>query len=206
MRKRPVEIRPNFVTIAIAASRIAENGYGTAEEWEVELVAAAKMDKIDLFDYKKEDPKNVSVQTILHVFDLTLYLWGQFDVDLYHWAKGSEPGTSDTGLSSELAATAKSTSESHPANVVPNDAGPGVRKRNALVEEYRGRWPTIERDLRSASENGLSKVAKCRAHGHWNVMAALDWARQRGKFQAEILPAPVNSVFDLCATKHTMGR
>jgi hypothetical protein len=54
-------------------------------------------------------------------------------------------------------------------------------KRLALVKEYGKAWPSIERDLAHASENGLTAVAKGDKHGLWLVEPALAWARKNGK-------------------------
>jgi hypothetical protein len=60
------------------------------------------------------------------------------------------------------------------------DGGPKV-KRAALIERNRGKWPTIERDLKDAAENGLSSSAKADGRGWWLEGAALAWADVRGK-------------------------
>jgi hypothetical protein len=57
-----------------------------------------------------------------------------------------------------------------------------MMKRSALIKKHICRWPTIERDLRDASENGLSKAAKAPGHGEWFETLALNWAKQRAKY------------------------
>jgi hypothetical protein len=56
-------------------------------------------------------------------------------------------------------------------------------KREALISKHVRVWPTIERDLKDASENGLSVAAKTDSHGMWCESAALDWAKQKGKLR-----------------------
>lgn len=56
-------------------------------------------------------------------------------------------------------------------------------KREALVSKHERAWPTIDRDLKDASENGLSAAAKADAHGMWWESAALTWAKQKGKLR-----------------------
>ena len=54
-------------------------------------------------------------------------------------------------------------------------------KRAALIAAFVGEWPTIERDLRDASENGLSSAAKADKHGYWWGGLARRWAEEHGK-------------------------
>ena len=68
-----------------------------------------------------------------------------------------------------------------------------VMKKAALIKKHQGQWSTIERDLRDASENGLSKMAKENRHGFWVEAAALKWAEQQGKLfltEANVSPLP----------------
>lgn len=72
----------------------------------------------------------------------------------------------------------------------------GALKRAALVSKLSGQWPTIDRDLRDASENGLKDAARTDRHGFWHETKALAWAQQRGKvIDSTNLRAPTNSVF-----------
>lgn len=58
----------------------------------------------------------------------------------------------------------------------------GLRKRNALINDFGRIWPSVERDLRDASGNGLSEAASRHLqHGMWDADQALAWARERGK-------------------------
>lgn len=56
-----------------------------------------------------------------------------------------------------------------------------IRKRAALVSEVVNFWPSVDRDLRDASRNGLSEMAKHSKNTFWKVSEALNWAGQRGK-------------------------
>jgi len=66
-------------------------------------------------------------------------------------------------------------------------------KRGALIRQYAQRWPTIERDLRDAAENGLSQAARAARHGYWDEASALRWARDRGKLEESIASQGVPS-------------
>ena len=58
----------------------------------------------------------------------------------------------------------------------------GIRKRAALVQEFRRVWPTLERDLRDAAQNGLRQAAGAgMPFGQWDADRAVAWARERGK-------------------------
>jgi hypothetical protein len=62
---------------------------------------------------------------------------------------------------------------------------PVLMKKAALIAKHAGQWKTIEADLHSASENGLSEAARAPKRGYWSESDALEWARQRGKLKAE---------------------
>lgn len=83
------------------------------------------------------------------------------------------------------------------------DAG-WVMKRSALIKKHICRWPTIERDLRDASENGLSNAAKAPVHGEWFETLALNWAKQRTKYTEEVpeRPAALETVWS--TTQHKL--
>jgi len=67
------------------------------------------------------------------------------------------------------------------ANVSPISIGPAfTMSRAGLVKAHQDQWPTIERDLKGASTNGLAKAAKAGARD-WHEKESLDWARQHGK-------------------------
>jgi len=56
-----------------------------------------------------------------------------------------------------------------------------ILKKAALIKKYLHQWPTINRDLQDASENGLSAAAKAPTHGDWFEFKALGWAEKKGK-------------------------
>lgn len=68
-----------------------------------------------------------------------------------------------------------------------------IRKRAALIFECMSFWPTIERDLRDSSRNGLSVEAKFQKNTFWKVSEALTWAAQRGKITKAGAQTFVNS-------------
>lgn len=68
-----------------------------------------------------------------------------------------------------------------PTERVP-DRGP-LLKREALVAKHERAWPTIDRDLKDASQNGLSGAAKSDEHGMWWESQALAWATKKGKMR-----------------------
>jgi len=61
-------------------------------------------------------------------------------------------------------------------------AGSGLPlKRAALVTKHLRLWPTVDRDLRDASTNGLADTAKAAGRTGWIEDKALAWARSKGK-------------------------
>jgi hypothetical protein len=64
------------------------------------------------------------------------------------------------------------------------DRGPKV-KRNALIDQNRPQWPSVERDLRDGSSNGLSDDARADEWGWWYEGDAKAWAEKRGKIKAQ---------------------
>jgi hypothetical protein len=65
-------------------------------------------------------------------------------------------------------------------------------KREALVLKHERTWPTIDRDLKDASENGLSAAAKSDKRGMWWEAAALAWATAKGKLRGAGPGAPAS--------------
>lgn len=63
-----------------------------------------------------------------------------------------------------------------------------IFKKKELVKRNISSWPTMEEDIKRASENGLD-VAMAEGHGKWNEAFALDWARQNNKFTEKHTPA-----------------
>lgn len=65
----------------------------------------------------------------------------------------------------------------------PADRGRRM-KRAALIADNLRRWPTIERDLKDAASNGLSKAARDdTAVGWWWEGLAVNWAQARSKLR-----------------------
>lgn len=88
------------------------------------------------------------------------------------------------------------------ANKLPA-AGDSVLKRAALVRKLSGKWPTIDRDLRDAVQNGLKQAAGADQRGFWHEERALAWAHQRGKvLNSSALDTSANSVFSQPGTVH----
>ena len=67
-------------------------------------------------------------------------------------------------------------------------------KRRALIERNRRRWPTIERDLKDASTNGLRAEAGADVIGFWWEGAAVKWAEARDKVEAPAAPVGLASI------------
>lgn len=63
----------------------------------------------------------------------------------------------------------------------------------ALITQHKHEWPTIEGDIRGASENGLSKAAKAGARD-WYEDAAMQWARSKNKLIQPASTATLTSV------------
>lgn len=71
-----------------------------------------------------------------------------------------------------------------------------IFKREALVATYESIWPTICRDLKDASKNGLAKAAKSGPRG-WIVERTLDWAKARNKIiSSEIRKDPLTQAMN----------
>jgi hypothetical protein len=68
-----------------------------------------------------------------------------------------------------------------PASEFAPDRGRRL-KRSALIEENVRRWPTVDRDLKDAAENGLSAAATG-DRGYWWEGDAHQWAKARGKLK-----------------------
>jgi hypothetical protein len=70
-------------------------------------------------------------------------------------------------------------------------------KQAGLIAAHKHEWSTIERDLKDASENGLS-AAKAGPR-EWDEATALQWARAKGKLKLNARP-----VNDLANAVHSM--
>jgi hypothetical protein len=77
-----------------------------------------------------------------------------------------------------------------------------VFKKNALVHELQGEWPTIEQDLSEASRNGLKNAAKAQEHGNWDVQKARDWAESKGKLKKVAQVVPLHAAWPGNVTTH----
>ena len=60
---------------------------------------------------------------------------------------------------------------------------PRILKQLALVAELEHVWPTIAKDLKDASRNGLTRDAKM--DNGWDVNAARAWADRKGKLKSQ---------------------
>lgn len=82
-------------------------------------------------------------------------------------------------------------------------------KRAALIAAHLHQWPTIERDLADARENGLAAAAKAGARG-WKEPVALEWARANGKLKSDARPADsvdqaMHNLAKLPSRRHQLG-
>lgn len=100
---------------------------------------------------------------------------------------------------STLHTDASTSNQPEKAGTECGDSARGRRvKRVALITDNLRRWPTIERDLKDAADNGLSEAARdMNKFGWWWEGSAQDWARSRGKLQdAQPFTSLQNSVFN----------
>ena len=77
-------------------------------------------------------------------------------------------------------------------------------KKSVLIDKYKKEWPTIERDLQDACDNGLSA---CKAGARdWIEDCAKAWAQSRGKLSPVSTSATLgNSMNDIVGRKHILG-
>jgi hypothetical protein len=54
-------------------------------------------------------------------------------------------------------------------------------KKSALIKKYKHEWPSAEADINEASRNDLSKAKL--GGGYYDEIKAIDWAKERGKFE-----------------------
>jgi len=64
----------------------------------------------------------------------------------------------------------------------PADRGQAM-KRGALIAAHERCWPTVERDLKDAAQNGLREDAKAPGHGMYWEQDALAWAKAKGRLR-----------------------
>lgn len=59
-------------------------------------------------------------------------------------------------------------------------------KSSALVREFSGIWPSIERDLRDKTRHSNTLLDEANiSHGHYDVQMALRWAKTEGKISKD---------------------
>jgi hypothetical protein len=80
--------------------------------------------------------------------------------------------------------------------------------RIALIRAHLHEWPTIERDIKDASTNGLA-AAKTGSR-HWDEAAALQWARAKGKLNGgtakpgDALAQSIHKMATLPSKRHSL--
>ena len=78
-------------------------------------------------------------------------------------------------------------------------------KKFALVARHKRNWPTIEANIKSASENGLAAAARAVKRDWWEENA-LAWARSRGKLVESQSTDPLQSAMHGFASQKPTGR
>lgn len=87
---------------------------------------------------------------------------------------------------------------------VPPPAPATLMKRQALIDDLRPQWPTIENDLKESSRKGNEDLAAAKVqHGMWDRDKALAWAKSRGKVPTNNVHA-LPSVWPGGITRHQM--
>ena len=82
----------------------------------------------------------------------------------------------------------------HPINAEPVQASPRIKKA-ALVTKYRLEWPTANNDFADASRNELGDTRL--APGFYDETKAVQWAKERGKFnEGNPTRPPLISIYD----------
>jgi hypothetical protein len=95
--------------------------------------------------------------------------------------------------------------DSRPAATVPKLG----MSRSGLVKAHLHEWPTMERDMKDASTNGLAAAGKTGSR-HWDEAAALQWARAKGKLKGnavnpgDALAQSVHRMATLPGKKHSL--
>jgi hypothetical protein len=144
--------------------------------------------------FKREEPKARSLRAWLAIAEsenLPHLSWVRAYITEKGWPLLEEPASvAAQEATSPPPAAGSSAQEDEPPAVAgrpttspPADPGP-VRRRATLIEENRRRWPSIESDLKYARENGLC-CAMTGRHGYWYEGKAKEWAKERGKWEAE---------------------
>lgn len=85
------------------------------------------------------------------------------------------------------------------AKAAPTGSKLSINKA-ALIAQHKHIWPTIDSDIKNASENGLSKAAKAGARD-WYEDDAMQWARSKNKLIQPTSAATLNSVMSNLPTR-----
>lgn len=96
-----------------------------------------------------------------------------------------------------LASNAQPAPADPPLNATP------PKKKIALINDLRPRWPTIDADLSDASRNGLN-VARTGKHGMWDESKAIEWAKSKGKLVDRSNVQSIATVWPGGTTRHTL--
>lgn len=182
----PVEFREGFLRVRVGAT--------VWDRWSrfssVKLEHAAQLlDKID--------PDGVPLRSASHAMLSTLIeaTGGGQPRRLSEWLRALvEFEASDSHADKDQARAPRAQPpESPPSTGAAGDGDSGVAdappmKRRALVDKHKGLWPSIDRDLKDASTNGLA-LARAPGTSGWNEKKAVDWARSRGKLKDLRWPA-----------------
>jgi hypothetical protein len=80
-------------------------------------------------------------------------------------------------------------------------------KKAAMVDQHKHEWPSIERDMKDAARNGLSKALA--GSREWNESIAMDWARANNKLVkategTSALDTAMRSLSSLSSTVHAL--
>jgi hypothetical protein len=137
-------------------------------------------------------------QTVDDITDLTVYeINGSFDLSMSALEDSLKIDRDEfLQLLSErgfLVPTSLAAIATDVPHTPPQESRTEERKRSALVSETESFWPSIERDLRDASRNGLSLAAKSCRNTFWKVREALSWATERGKIKKPKAEAYIGS-------------
>lgn len=156
-----------------------------SEKEEFELRQRVLMANLSRESLDAQTPNRTTVRLSLFAF---------FAVSIVKW-EGLPPelvALADVPKREEAPATTMPDAAPDPTYATPSRASEKaasevvvLRKRSAFIAQFSGMWPTIKRDLGDSGRNDLSKVAKDKKHGFWNVREALKWAAERGKIQRD---------------------
>lgn len=180
LRITPYGSGPHYWTIENAATAMQEQeGWhnGTRAEFQDHLQDAASKGSLVVLDPRTCLPTlSKEVRTFYElVTPANLNAWLGSQGAPYRWNLHPAEEVPQRLVIEEALQSSALESEATP------DRGRRV-KRAALIEDNLRRWPTIERDLKDAAENGLSKAARdITGIGWWWEGSAIAWARARAK-------------------------